>query len=153
MDAQQESTPNQLYPPKRRWRRDIFLGLTLFLCGTLVGGVVTTKVIINRATTFRQQGPDAKRAIPRLERFLDLSPEQATQVHQIIGEGMRELRQLREGVRPQVDETLKRVRKDVEALLDEKQKAKWDKHFEIMRNRWFPPPVKRDFPKRNRPVR
>jgi len=152
MEAQQEIIPAPLYPPKRRWWRDIILGLTLFTCGMLVGGAVSTKVIINRAATFRQN-PGARRALPRLERILDLTPEQAAQVHQIIGEGMRELRQLREGVRPQVDETLKRVRKDVEALLNEEQKVKWSKHFEIMQGKWFPPPPRNGFPKRSKPAR
>lgn len=138
MEAQQESPATPLYPPKKRWWRDIFLGLTLFLCGMLVGGVVTTRIIIHRATTLRHEGVDTRRALSRLERILDLSPEQTTQVQQILGEGMRELRQIREDVRPQVNEALKAVREDVETLLDEKQKELWDIHFETMRKQWFP---------------
>ncbi len=141
----------ELYPPARRWWRDLLLGLTLFLCGMLVGAAVTARIAANRVTTLQQQGMDINKTITRLERLLDLDAKQSTQVQRILKSGMKDLRQLREGVRPQVDETLERVRTEIAAILNEEQKKNWDEHFDTIRKRWFPPQSLGNLPKRGKP--
>lgn len=148
MEENMETTAPVLYPPKRRWWRDILLGLILFSCGMMLGGVVTTHVITHRVAVFQQEGIVGKHALSRLERALDLTPEQAKKVQKILGRGMHELRAIRAGVRPQVDDTLNRVRTEVLELLNEEQKQKWDTRFKVMKGRWFPPQRDIDLPDR-----
>ena len=130
-----------LYPPRRRWWRDVLLGLALFTCGVLVGGVVVTKVYTHRAMIIQRGGFDKPRAFARLERALDLNEEQAKKVREILGKGLDDLKGIRRSVRPQVDTTLERIRADVAAVLDERQKKKWEARFDSVREQWFPPPL------------
>jgi len=137
----QENTPEaplrQL--PRRRWWRDVVLGITLFACGFLVGGVVVTKYYISRTASVARSGVDQQQTIARLQRMLDLNEEQAQQVQVIIAKGLDDLRDIRRSVRPQVDATLQRVRAEVSSLLNQRQRRIWERRFDFARERWFPP--------------
>lgn len=123
---------------RRRWWREVILGITLFACGFLVGGVVVTKHYIARVANVARNGIDRQQATARLQRMLDLDEEQAQQVQTILSKGLDDLRDIRQSVRPQVDATLQRVRAEVSSLLHERQKRIWERRFDLLRERWFP---------------
>jgi hypothetical protein len=132
------STVQKIIPSRRRWWRDVAMGIAIFACGFLVGGVVLTKVYTHRLASIQQNGIDKQRAFARFKRALDLNEDQAKQVQSILSKGFSDLRDIRRSVRPQVDTTLQRVRAEVAAVLDERQKKKWETRFDLMRERWFP---------------
>ncbi len=134
-------TSPSLYPPQRRWWREVMLGLALFTCGLLVGGVVMTGVCVHRAASIERDGIDRQRAFARLKQTLDLNEEQAKKVQEILRKGLDDLRDIRRSVRPEVETTLQRIRAEVAALLDERQKKRWEARFDLVRDRWFPPPL------------
>lgn len=125
--------------PRRRWWRDVILGITLFACGFLVGGVVVTKYYVSRTASVARSGVDQQQTIARLQRTLDLNAEQTQQVQTIITKGLDDLRGIRQSVRPQIDATLQRVRTEVSSLLNQRQKRIWERRFDLTRERWFPP--------------
>ena len=141
MDQEAVRETPVLQLPRRRWWRDVILGIMLFACGFLVGGVVVTKVYISRATSIQRNGIDQQRTFARLQQTLNLNEAQAQQVQAIITKGLEDLRGIRRSVRPQVDATLQRVRTDVSSLLNGRQKRLWERRFDLTRDRWFPPVV------------
>jgi len=120
----------------RRWLRDIVLGLILFSCGFVLGGLVVGRIMVTRAVNV---GFDSERIGTVLRYTLKLDETQAEQVQQIIDRGLRDLREIRYSVRPRVEEVLNRIQSEVSAVLDEEQKIKWEKRFQKTRARWFPP--------------
>jgi len=125
--------------PRRRWWRDVVLGITLFACGFLVGGVAVTKYYISRTASVARGGVDQQHTIYRLQRMLDLNAKQTQQIQTIITKGLDDLRGIRQSVRPEIDATLQRVRTEVSSLLNPRQKRIWERRFDLTRERWFPP--------------
>ena len=121
---------------RRRLLRDIALGLILFSCGFVLGGLVVGRVLVTRAVSV---GFDSERIGTVLRYTLKLDETQAEQVQQIIDRGLHDLKEIRRSVRPRVDEVLDRIQSEVSAVLNEEQKIKWEKRFQKTRARWFPP--------------
>lgn len=138
----EDTIPNEIHSlplPQGHRRRDALLGLLLFVCGCLVGGIVMTKANVSRLESFQRNGIERQHAFGRLKHALDLNAEQAKQVQAIINTGLKDLREIRRSVDPQIVSVLQRIRTDVAAVLDEHQKQLWEKRFDAMRDRWLPP--------------
>ncbi|HOQ88715.1 MAG TPA: hypothetical protein PLX03_01125 [Candidatus Hydrogenedentes bacterium] len=131
-------TPLRLFS-RHRWWREVFLGITLFACGFLMGGVIVTKYYISRTASVAHAGVNHQQTIDRLQRMLDLNAEQTRQIQTIIAKGLDDLRSIRQSVRPEIDAVLERVRTEVSSLLNPRQKRIWERRFDLTRRRWFPP--------------
>lgn len=139
MSIENGNAPSSVYVPRRRWWRDVALGIMLFACGCVVGGVAVTKIHRHRVLGVSQNGIDRERTFARLERALELNEAQASKVRSIVGKGLDDLRTIRQSARPAVETTLQRVRTEVSAVLDDAQKQKWESRFDQLRERWLPP--------------
>lgn len=138
MSNDTETIATPLPVPRRRWIRDVCLGLTIFLSGVLVGAGAI--VHFHRTHPFPVMSALEKgRPFPLLKRALNLSEEQAPKVQAIIAKGLGDLKDLRRAVRPQAEVIVERVRIDVEKELNEQQKRKWNRQFNQIRQRWLPP--------------
>lgn len=138
MSESPENGAQTLSPPRRRWWRDVMLGIVLFSCGCFVGGIGVTRFYTHRLASIQQNGIDKQRAFLHLKRALKLDEKQAPEVQAILGKGMSELRGIRRSVRPQISETLQRMRADVAAKLNDHQKEIWFSRFDKLVERWFP---------------
>ena len=110
----------------QRKRAALFLVL-VFLCGLLAGAVATNLWVDREPGTvrFRMDSPSSsrrQRAVERFARRLNLTPEQATQLNQILDE-VRDAYQEQELV-------IERLRQEAPArireILDDEQKAEFD---------------------------
>ena len=110
--------------------RGILLGLAILFCGAAIG-TGTTSIVTKKIT--RKHILEAWRGSPRMselmanriERVLDLSPEQAEQVQGIVKERMGAVREIVEERRPLIDEQLKLMKDEVAGVLNEEQAEKW----------------------------
>ncbi|MEE8177952.1 MAG: hypothetical protein V3T65_08170 [Acidobacteriota bacterium] len=110
----------------QRKRAALFLVL-VFLCGLLAGAVATNLWVDRGPGTvrFRMDSPSSSRRQRAVERFtgrLNLTPEQATQLNQILDE-VRDTYQEQESV-------IERLRQEAPArireILDDEQKTEFD---------------------------
>ncbi len=124
---------------RHRWWRDVILGIALFTCGFIVGGILVTKYYISLASSVVRDGVDQQKTIAWLQRLLDLNEDQAQRAQAIIARGLDDLRDIRYAVRPQVEAVLERIYNEVSSLLDHRQKQIWERRFSQIRERWFPP--------------
>ncbi len=133
-----EAKNASLPAPGRRWKRNIFFGVAIFLCGMLAGA--GAMIHVHRLHPLRPSfsSIDKGRAFARLKRVLELDEEQARKMQAITTKGLGDLKDLRRVVRPQAEAIIERVRVGVEKELNEQQKDKWNKQFKLIRERWFP---------------
>jgi len=135
-DTQAQSPVAPVPPVVRRsaWRR-ILLGVLILACGVAIGagaGNIITKntererVRQSWLNPRRTQGMMAK----RIEEKLDLSPEQAKQVRDIVNQRMGAVHQIIEESRPRVREQLDLMKDEVAEVLNENQAQEWRKSFE-----------------------
>jgi len=132
-----DSSTEKLLSPRRRWWRDVMLGIALFMCGAIVGA----SAFSTTSAASRERGPqrvDMKRAMRVLARDLDMTEEQVRATRHSLREGMMDLRDIRSGVQEEVIATLERVREEVAAELDESQREAWYERFDRMKRRMFP---------------
>jgi hypothetical protein len=135
-------TPADHPLPRRRsgWLRTLLLGSVILLSGMIIGSGLTLHVIWNRVTTMLQH-PDAipERWTERLQSRLDLTPEQAERIEQIMRERQEALRDLRREWQPLLMEELDRLQEEVAAVLDEEQARKWNERCTYLREHLVPP--------------
>jgi transposase len=81
-----------------------------------------------------------KKAAQRLRRPLQLSDEQTRRIEQILRDRQQTLQQIRTRVQPEVDAELDIIDREISQVLDEAQRAKWQKLFQQLRSTWLPPP-------------
>ncbi len=122
--------------PRRRWIWTILLALLIFISGVVVGGGLTFKVIASGfKRSFQDPSVSAERITQRMKKKLDLTDEQAAQVHRIIFEQQKAFQSLRKQVKAQIGET----RQQLKAVLTPEQSAKLEKQFRRFMKFWLPP--------------
>lgn len=139
MSETAESPAAVLPAPARSWKRDVLFGIVVFLCGMVVGGGAVVRWHATHPPRLSAMTVDKARAFARMKRVLNLDEEQARKVQAIVMEGLGDLKDVRRAVRPKVDVIIERIRGKVEKELNEKQKEKWNKEFNAIRDRWLPP--------------
>ncbi|MBN1672828.1 MAG: periplasmic heavy metal sensor [Kiritimatiellae bacterium] len=117
--------------PRRRGRwRPILLSAAIFICGGVVGGVLTVGLVhraIMKGPRHPERAPDL--ASRHLQRRLKLTDEQRQQVETILKKRFSALRAIRE-------EQIELVDKEVAELLDEEQLEKWGRICQKFRHRF-----------------
>jgi Spy/CpxP family protein refolding chaperone len=120
--------------------------MVIFACGVITGALVTKTerqaVVVDAATNPPPPVVNPKNPAPpgwqmqrleffkRMEKQLDLAPEQREQVDQIMKESQERTKPLWEQIAPQMGEELKRVRQEVTKVLTPEQRKKMN---ELMR--------------------
>ena len=146
---EQEKPADQLAKPRRRWLRTVLLATAIFVCGTLVGGGVTFKIIASGyKRSFQEPALLAEEITHRMKRRLDLTNAQVQQVRRIILEQQMAFQSLRKEFRPRLDDQIERTRQELAAVLTPEQARKWEKRFAHIQRFWLPPLPgdSRDFP-------
>lgn len=108
-------------------------------------GVVTGGLLVRGARVAPQASPSAapvamgspspiasparQMFIQRVHRELDLSPEQSSQVDQIMRESRKRMTKIYEPVMPDAREETRRVRQEIQAILTPEQKKKFNETF------------------------
>jgi len=123
---------------RRRWPRwvaMVLLGLVIFGSGIVIGSVGTLTFVrraMVRAVKHPEQLPD--RAIARMTRRYDLTPEQQAEVGAILRTRMQRMTAIRQQLRPYLDAELDSLRDDVAGVLTEEQATQWQHDFGRLRN-------------------
>lgn len=123
----------------KRWRH-VIAAVLIFVGGGVFGAVVTG-VVITRAIRHVFEHPESagKHVASRLASFLDLNDRQAEQVQEIIARRHAALGDIRREIQPRLEAELTILEKEIDGVLDEKQKVKWHEHTARFRAEWLPP--------------
>jgi hypothetical protein len=137
---EQEKPAGQLAKPRRRWLRTALLATAIFVCGALVGGGLTFKVIASGyKRSFQEPAVLAEEITQRMKRRLDLTHDQVQQVRRIILEQQMAFQSLRKEFRPRLDGQIEKTRQELAAVLTPEQARKWEKRFARIQRFWLPP--------------
>jgi Spy/CpxP family protein refolding chaperone len=137
---EQEKPADQLAKPRRRWLRTVLLATAIFVCGALVGGGVTFKIIASGyKRTFQEPAVLAEEITHRMKRRLDLTHDQVQQVRRIILEQQMAFQSLRKEFRPRLDDQIEKTRQELAVVLTPEQARKWEKRFARIQRFWLPP--------------
>jgi len=130
----------ELPRPRRRWLRTTLFGMSILICGMVIGSGLTLRVLWVQLTE-AIQNPDQmpERITHRMTRVLDLTEEQALEVRAILNREYYALESLRAEIAPRVQAELDKTRDEIVAVLDPDQARRWLKRFEFLRKRWTPP--------------
>jgi Spy/CpxP family protein refolding chaperone len=74
-------------------------------------------------------GPGRQLFVQRVRNELDLTPEQSSQVDQIMRDSHKRMQKIYEPLAPQAREETRRVRQEIQALLTPEQKQKFNEKF------------------------
>ena len=138
---EQEKPVEQLAKPRRRrWLRTVLLATAIFVCGALVGGGLTFKVIASGyKRSFQDPSVLADEITQRMKRRLHLTDAQVQRVGKIILEQQMAFQSLRKEFRPRLDDQIEKTRRELAAVLTPEQARKWEKRFAHIQRFWLPP--------------
>lgn len=126
--------------PRRRRLWTILLALIIFICGVLVGGGLSFKIVTaGYKRAFQEPEFLAEKIIRRMERRLDLNSDQVKQVREIILEQQKAFQSLHKEFRPRLDSQIEKTRRDLSKVLTPEQAQKWEKTFARIQRFWLPP--------------
>ena len=113
---------------------------TLIFGSGMVVGVGSTLITVRQGALQRIHHPEQMPAMiaNRLRRPLGLSPEQQSQIEQILNERQVVLQDIRRRFQPELEAELDVVYQRIGEVLDPQQCEKWDKYFEHARRTWLP---------------
>ena len=80
-----------------------------------------------------------ERAHGRLVEQLKLDTEQAERLKSILEQRAGRLREIHERMRPELEQEQQRLEREVQALLDDEQRARWERILEHRRSVFAPP--------------
>lgn len=100
-----------------------------FVVGLLLGALVCAlfQPVLSRRFGWGHRRPDAEQVTERIARRLSLTPDQKARVRRIMDDSFQKMKDLRDQVRPRFKEIRESARKDIRAILNPEQQAKFDK--------------------------
>lgn len=123
------NTPSQT-PKKGRWKL-VLWGLVILFCGMVIGAGITFQaghVMMFRAIS--RSGDMAERVTKHIDRDLDLTDEQRSQVAKIVAHRVSTFRNILIDAYAGIEEQFQLLHDEVAPILTEEQKLKWEKHYE-----------------------
>lgn len=134
-EKETQDHPANAPPKKRRWKV-ILLGLVILFCGMIIGGGLTLH--IGHLMIFHALNPGdemASHISRRIDRKLDLTETQRSQVNQIVDRRVAAFKEILNEAYPQIQEQIQLMHDEVDRVLTEKQKVKWEEHIDNMKRR------------------
>lgn len=126
--------------PRRRRLWTILIALGIFVCGGMVGGGLSFKIVtVGYKRAFQEPDFLAEKIIRRMERRLDLNSEQVKQVREIVLEQQKAFQSLHKEFRPRLDSQIEKTRRELAKVLTPEQAQKWEKTFARIQRFWLPP--------------
>ncbi len=119
-------------PKKRRWKL-LLLGLVILICGMVIGAGITFHaghVLMFRAVS--PGGEMAERVTRHINRDLDLTPEQRSQVAKIVAHRVSAFKDIFMDAYTRLKQQFELLHDEVAPVLSEEQKVKWEKHYNKM---------------------
>ena len=124
----------------RPWLGAFFMTSAVFLCGAVVGAVITANVINNRfEDRFSKPDEFIGRALDRVGDELGLSEAQRAELQALVDGHRDQIRGIHEEFRPRLEAEFDALRKGIDAILTPEQAKEWDRRFDEMRKRWLRP--------------
>jgi hypothetical protein len=127
------SLPKVAEPPVKvsyfHWQT-LLLAFIILMCGVVIGGGCTAVVIRNRvlyAIEHPEEGP--ARTAERLKRQLRLSEDQRQRVEHVLTERSGAFRAIYRDNLPRIAVELQRTNQEIGTILNDRQRADWDKRF------------------------
>jgi Spy/CpxP family protein refolding chaperone len=116
--------------------------MLIFGAGVVTGGLIV-RSLVPRQTAARQStsilgmpassngpiSPARQMFVQKVRRELDLTPDQSTQVDDIMRESRKRMNKIYEPVMPEAREETRRVRQEIQAILSPEQKKKFNEVF------------------------
>jgi hypothetical protein len=132
---------NEAFAKPRRGRLwTILLALIIFICGVLVGGGLSFRIVTaGYKRAFQEPDFLAEKITRRMERRLDLDSDQFKQVRGIILEQQEAFQSLHKEFRVRLDSQIEKTRKELAKVLTQEQMKKWEKTFARIQRFWLPP--------------
>jgi hypothetical protein len=124
-------------PTRRpRWR-GVVLGIVILLCGIVIGAGAAAIIVPRQLSRdFALSHQRAQTMMVRTTEDLGLSPEQRRQVESIIAKHLRAVDDIRADNRARVQEQIDLMKREVTAVLDERQAQLWASRLaELQRHR------------------
>ena len=118
----------QFSPAKRKALGLIFLVLALGIGLGAVGEVFVNQRVLARpqAQVQNQRGPSPVRAVPRLTKELDLTPDQEKQLSAILTEMQERFDAVRQQMNPQFDQIREQGHDQIRQILTPDQRPKFE---------------------------
>ena len=130
--------------PSRPWLRAFLLTSSVFVCGLVVGIVLTSAVLWPKAfNPFRQPpGFFVERLMNDMQSELLLSAEQTDQMKKVLAEHSERMEAIRNEIDPKIQAEFTAFKANVEAILRPEQAKLWNSRYEQMQKRFMrvPPP-------------
>lgn len=134
-----EVSPQHLTPPRRRRLQLLAMGLILLLSGLVIGASGAIVVVRHIALTVVQDPDRVPEFLERrFTRTLNLDVTQQAQIEAILSHHHQLVLEIRRENRPRIDALIESLHSEVSAILDEQQRAKWNKRFDAIRANWQP---------------
>ena len=113
--------------------------LVVFVAGGLAGAMLAMKSVHSRMEYLRKN-PDALPTVvvPRLQHILALSDQQSEQLREIIGRRHPRIIEFRNQGMVGMHAEFEAMEKEIAAILDEQQAAKWHAVADNVRSRFMP---------------
>jgi len=130
--------PTALLQQMHRWRM-AFFGLIVLLAGAVIGASGTLLFLKPKPP----EPPDVPelfigRTFSELERNLNLTDQQKTQINQIMRQRMEEMRRIREeDMRPRVFAEMGQLKDEIGKVLTDEQMKLWEKRMERFRGEFW----------------
>lgn len=133
------SAPQRIAIMPLRLRYIVAMGTVSLLLGLLIGSGLTSFLLhrsMIRAMGRHKDMPDE--ITHRMTAMLDLSPDQVVRIRAIVQIHDKKMDAIRREMDPKMRTELEGIRTEVDRVLSESQRQKWQKHMDQM-SRNFPP--------------
>ncbi len=138
-----EESPQKVHelrsiPGRRRWPT-VLLMIVVFAAGIAVGTGATI-LYIDQVNQYYRAHPEKfpDRIASRLGSRLDLSPGQVRQVREIVAQRWQALQEARRQAYPLYKPVLDQTNQQISALLNDRQKQKWNEYFAFIQRIYNP---------------
>ena len=113
--------------------------LTAVAVSFIAGALTAKQIIIDRVNQYVHQPERLPEPITQLlQERLGLTDEQSDLVYKVFENRIDQYKQVERGVTWGVNVLLDNIDRDIRAILDERQLAKWDAMFAGIREQWIP---------------
>lgn len=134
MMDQPDSNINLTVSLRRQHRRRMVVSGLVILAAGITLGIAGTLFVLRPDSTRPPMRPEraAGFMLDRFREELNLTPEQSEQIRGILKTHFQELERLREEARPQISKVFETLKSDLDSVLTEPQRDKWQRLRERM---------------------